>query len=543
MKKTMLAAVLAVATGLPAASQPAGGAQAACAALVGLAVPADAITLPTGGAAVRAARLMAAGAADNPNGEYCAVDGAILPVDPTAPEIRFRANLPSNWNQRALQFGGGGYNGRIPNTTGLETHGLAGTPTPLARGFLTFASDSGHQAASADDASFALNAEALHNFGYQHIRKTLDAVRQVSRAHYGQAPRRVYYNGGSTGGREGLTAAIRWPDAYDGIITWYPVSSYMGLRLWGAMLARAVYDDDSAGWIPPAMVARIARESIARCDALDGVADGLVSNPDACRTGSAAALEALRCRAGEAGHPEHCLTEAQVSRTMRVYHQGYALPFAFANGARDYLGYNSLEGIAMQLGSQAALLDPPRSGPNAHHVDRAYQFFRYFVNGGRDLDMRRLDVTADGPQRTRILEISALFDATATDLSAFAARGGKMIWLHGHDDPSVSPLENRRNVQAIVARMGQPAVEGFLRFYDIPGLAHGGGRFAPMLESLSALDAWVEQGRAPEGLVITDGTNSPTRGRTRPLCAAPSWPQYRGAGPVNEAASFRCVAE
>jgi feruloyl esterase len=540
MKTTMLAVALAAAMATPATAQPGG---TACAELAGLRIPASAITLPTQGAEIRTARVIAAEAAGNPNGAYCAVEGAIAPVDPAAPEIRFVANLPGVWNQRALQFGGGGYNGRIPNTTGLETHGLAGTPTPLARGFLTFASDSGHQAASNDDASFALNAEALHNFGYQHIRKTLDAVRQVSLARYGQAPRRVYFNGGSTGGREGLTAAIRWPEAYDGIIAWYPVSSYMGLRLWGAMLARAVYDDASAGWIPPAMVARIARDALARCDALDGVADGLVSNPDGCRTGSAAALEALRCRGGETGHPETCLTAAQVERTMRVYHQGYTLPYAFANGARDYLGYNSLEGIAMQLGSQAALLDPPRSGPNAHHVDRAYQFFRYFVNGGHDLDMRQLDVTSEGPQRARILEISALFDATATDLSRFAARGGKLLWLHGHDDPSVSPLENRRNVQAIAARMGPEQADAFLRYYEVPGLAHGGGRFAPTWESLAALDAWVEEGRAPEGLVVTDGTDSVTRGRTRPLCRFPTWPQYRGSGDMNDAANFRCVAD
>jgi feruloyl esterase len=185
-------------------------------------------------------------------------------------------------------------------------------------------------------------------------------------------------------------------------------------------------------------------------------------------------MEALRCRAGETGHPVHCLTAAQAERSLRIYHQGYSLPFAFANGARDYLGYNSLEGIAMQLGSQPALLSPPRSGPNAHHVDRAYQFFRYFVNQGRDFDIRQFDVTAPGPVRDRILEISGLFDATATDLSRFAARGGKIIWLHGHDDPSVSPLENRRNVQAVIARMGQEQADRFLRYFEIPGLAHGG---------------------------------------------------------------------
>lgn len=532
MRKLLLGTVLAAAFHQFAAAQT-----TPCAALTGLAIAAGEITLPTTGAQVTEAT-----AVNDANGAHCRVMGAILPVDPAAPRILFQANLPATWNGRALQFGGGGYNGRIPNTTGLETHGLTGTPTPLARGFLTFGSDSGHQSARNDDASFATNEEAVHNFGYAHIRKTLDAVRRIATAHYGQAPRRVYFNGGSTGGREGLTAAIRWPDAYDGIISWYPVSSYAGLRLWGAHLARAVYDDESAGWIPPAMVARIARDSIARCDALDGVADGLVSNIDACRAGAPAYVESLRCRGNETGNPETCLTEAQIARTIRVYHQGYTLPYAFANGARDYRGYNSLEGVLMQVGSERDLAETPHVERNARHAALAYQFFRYFVNGGRHLDMRQLDVTAPGPVRERILEISRLFDANTRDLSAFAARGGRMMWLHGHDDASVSPHENRRNVQAIRAQMGTEVTDRFLRYFEIPGLAHGNGVFSPELESLVALDAWVENGTPPDRLVVTDATRSPTRGRTRPLCAFPTWPRYRG-GDVNQAASFACVAE
>jgi feruloyl esterase len=540
MRRTFAAAALAAGLAAPAAAQPADPA-AACAALRGLRIAAGGITLPTSGAEVTETRHVAAGEPGNQNGAYCLVRGAIRPVDQAAPSILFQANLPAHWNRRALQFGGGGYNGRIPNTLGPETHGLANAPTPLARGYLTFAGDSGHQAASNDDASFALNAEALHNFGYAHIRKTLDAVRHIAEARYGAAPRRVYFNGGSTGGREGLTAAMRWPEAYDGVITWYPVTAYMGLRIWGAMLARAVYEDDSAGWIPPQMVERIARESLARCDRLDGAEDGLVSNVTACRAASPAALEALRCPAGESR--ADCLTPAQIDRTMRVYHQGYSLPYAFAGGTSDYLGYNSLEGITMQIGSERALRSPPRSGPNAHHVDRAYQFFRYFVNGGRDLDMRTLDVASPGPVRDRILEISRLFDATKTDLSAFASRGGKLIFLQGNDDPSVSPHENTRFYRRIVETMGRERADGFLRYFLIPGLAHGGGRFAPTWGSVEALDNWVENGIPPQGLVVTDATNSPTRGRTRPLCAYPTFPRHRGEGDVNSAASFTCATE
>ena len=140
-------------------------------------------------------------------------------------------------------------------------------------------------------------------------------------------------------------------------------------------------------------------------------------------------------------------------------------------------------------------------------------------------------------------EVSHLFDATATDLSRFAARGGRIIWLHGHDDPSVSPLENRRNVEAIIARMGQDQADRFLRYFEVPGLAHGGGRFAPQWESLAALDAWVEHGTPPDGAIVTDGTQTETRGRTRPLCRFPTWPKFTGTGDARLAASFTCVAE
>jgi len=149
---------------------------------------------------------------------------------------------------------------------------------------------------------------------------------------------------------------------------------------------------------------------------------------------------------------------------------------------------------------------------------------------------------APGPIRDRILEISRLFDANTRDLGAFAARGGRVTWLHGHDDASVSLHENRRDVQAIRARMGAEAADRFLRHFEIPGLAHGNGAFSPELESLAALDAWVENGTPPDALTVTDGTRSATRGRTRPLCAFPTWPKYRG-GDVNQAASFACVAE
>jgi hypothetical protein len=513
------------------ASVPSGSA----AALATFKISASAISLPTSGAEVKSAVLVKTTDAGNTLGEYCKVLGAIHPVDPKAPDILFQVNLPSHWNEKALQMGGGGYNGRIPNTLGKPTLGLESIPVPLAQGYITFASDSGHQAADSDDASFALNDEALANYGYMHIRKTRDAVFAIAQAYYGKTPRRLYFSGGSTGGREGLTAAQRWPEVYDGVLTNYPTANFMGLRLWGALLARAIYDDNSAGWIPPPMVSRIVKTALERFDALDGATDGLVSNMAAARAQSGQMIKDLA-----AAGVENALTPAQIERTLKVYHEGYKLPYPLANGIDSYAGYNSLEGITMQIGSQAAYIEPPESGPNAHHVSRADQFMKYFVARDPKFDLRKFDVMNPGPLQARLVKLSGEIGATNPDFEKMRARGGKILWVQGLDDPSVSPIENVKIYRRIVAHMGAGKTAEFLRFYLVPGLAHGGGKFSITWDNLAILDNWVENGVPPP---ITPGIdiNKATFGRSRPMCEYPGWPRYRGTGDINDWKNYEIV--
>ncbi len=518
---------------------PAADAASRCSGLAGLAVSRNDFSLATGGAGVLIAELVRGGAPQNVNGEYCRVMGAIKPVDPVAPDIRFQLNLPSRWNEKALQIGGGGYNGRIPNTLQAPSNGLRRGPTPLANGYLTFASDSGHQSAEADDASFGLNDEALANFGGQHIKKTRDAAVAIARAYYGQAPRRIYFAGGSTGGREALTAALRWPDAYDGVISNYPTANFLGLRLWGAALARAIYADGSAGWIPPAMVQRIAKEAMAACDGLDGLTDGVVSNMAACRTGSAARIEQLACKSDS---QVDCLTRTQIDRTIRIYHEGYTTAWTAPNGIRGYGGYNSLEGVEMNVGVQAAYVNPPQSGPHAHHADRAAQFAKYIMARDPRFDVLDLDVQSPGRWLPRLLELAELVGATSPDFSAFQARGGKVLLLQGQDDVSVSPIENTRLYHRIVDHMGPAKVGSFLRFYLVPGLGHGIGAFQPSWDNLKVLDDWVDRGIAPPDVPVATDANPNGAGRERPLCPYPTWARYDGRGPSGQASSFSCVA-
>lgn len=513
----------------------------ACQALAGVQLAPSQLSLPNGGVELRSAVLVRAAEAGNASGEYCRVTGAIRPVTAQAPEIRFQVNLPTRWNGKAVQFGGGGYDGVIPDTVGVGPHGIPGRPTPLARGFITAADDSGHQAPNIDDASFASNDEAVDNYAGLHVRKTRDVVAALAQRRYGSPLRRMYFMGGSTGGREALTAALRFPDAYDGVVSHYPTANFMGLRLWGVALAHAVYPNDSAGWIPPALVQRIANEALANCDALDGAADGIVSNMAACRARSAALLERLKCRNGETGHPPNCLTAAQL-RTIAVYHEGYTLPYELANGIRQYEGYNSLEGITMQLGSEARLLDPPPTPRNAHHVNRADQFVKYFVVRDPRFHLLTLDLQAPGRWLPRLQELSAKIDASNPDFSRFAGHGGKLLLVQGLDDPSVSPYANARFYRSIVQRMGQPAADAFSRFYMVPGLAHGNGKFRLAWDGLGELDRWADAGVAPSTPVGVDA-NAANHGRTRPMCVYPSWPRYLGSGSLDEARNYACVAE
>ena len=376
---------------------------------------------------------------------------------------------------------------------------------------------------------------------YMHMKKTHDVVVSIAKNRYKKTPKHMYFSGGSTGGREGLTAAMRWPKVYDGILTNYPSANFMGLRLWGVELAHAIYDNDSEGWIPPSMVDSIAKTAMERCDPLDGLVDGVVSNMTGGRELSSQLVADLACENAETGYPPNCLTAAQIEKTLAVYHDGFSVPYSFANDIDTYPGYNSLEGITMGVGSQLEWINEDKL--NAHHAWRADQFVKYLVTGDPNFSVLDFDIHNPGVWEDRITELSAMIDATDPDLKQFMVHGGKILWVQGNDDPSVSPYANENVYKSIVAKMGQEKADSFMRFYLAPGLAHGGGVFSPTWDNLTLLDNWVENGVAPTAPVVFDATNTATNGRSLPLCAYPTWPKYVGSGDPNVASSFRCVSE
>ncbi len=222
---------------------PPAGHEAACQRLQGFVVPASEIGEPTSGASVTAVKpVTASGSGASALPDYCEVTGKISPIDRFAPDIQFRVALPAQWNGKVLMFGGGGFDGTIPNVAGNVPNGPVDAAVPLGRGYATFASDSGHQANAlgSQDGRFGANDEALKNFGGDALKKTHDAALAIIKARYARLPSKAYFAGGSTGGREAVTAIQRWPSDWDGAIAWYPAWDDAAALLAGQRMSRAL---------------------------------------------------------------------------------------------------------------------------------------------------------------------------------------------------------------------------------------------------------------------------------------------------------------
>ncbi len=526
---------------------------AACAALTAP-VPASAIGLPSGAASIDSASWQAAIAlavaerGPTPAARvtpatpaFCRVLGRIAPLDPAAPPILFQVNLPARWNGRSVQYGGGGFNGTLINAIGLPPAQRFDTPTPLAQGYITAGTDSGHQTKPNEPPqAFALNDEALLNFAHASYKKVRDVSVALAQRAYGRAPVKLYFMGSSEGGREGLTMAQRYPDAFDGIFSRVPVIHWTGLQHAGLRDGLATVGE---GWIRPAQVLTVHKAVLATCDAADGLADGIVADPVGCR--QRFDVTKLLCTGAAS---DHCLTAPQV-QAVQTLMAPLQFSFDLANGLRQYPGRGpSGEGLpafgptggwgAWWLGSTAPAFPPvPANGIAWFYGGGAIQYF-YAQNPNADLRSYRPE-----NHLARVQQVSALMDSTNPDLSAFQARGGKLLMLENMADYAQSPYAGIQYHQAVVARLGRSTVDGFFKLYTAPSVDHVGAGAPANVDMLAALSAWVEQGRAPAGLqLVEQAVQAPafTVQRARPLCEWPLVPRYRG-GDAAQAASFECL--
>ncbi len=529
---------------------------AACAALAGTTIDAATVGLNGGAATVRSSEFVAASPlAVAPQGPtpaatispatpaYCKLLGSIASRDAAAQPIQFQVNLPSVWNGRSVQFGGGGFNGVLINALGLVPGQRYDAAAPLALGYATVGTDSGHQNKPGESPmAFALNDEMLINFAHAAYPKVRNVSVALMTRLYGRAPDKLYFVGSSEGGREGLTMAQRYPQAFDGIFSRVPVIHWTGLQFAGARNGMGLMD---GGWLSPAHVKLVHEATLKACDAQDGLADRVISQPAACLRSFHPA--SLRC--GDAAPSDQCLTDSQVRAVLRL-----RTPFGFqvplANGLATYPGW----GIG---GEDTAAGGPtggwrswwtgggaptvPPSAPPANGIAWFYGAgaLQYFYARDPKADPRLIT-----PQSVaqRVGEVSLLMDSTNPDLSAFHARGGKLIVLEHLSDYAQSPYAGIQYVESVQQRMGADKAAQFLRLYTAPGVDHVGTGAPALTDPLGALSAWVEKGQAPSGLTLAEQNAKPPFAviRSRPLCEWPTWPRYRG-GDAAQAGSFECV--
>ena len=526
------------------------------------------------GEPVRAVTLSAPSWVESANGApaHCRVNGSMTPVDTasTARPINFSVVLPASWSGRAAQLGGGGMNGVVPNLTGGGP-GAQG-PSVLERGFATYGSDSGHQAAfgrgrgalppgtnTSDD--WALNEEAIRNLGYMQMKKTHDAAMVVIERAYGERPRYNYYIGTSQGGREALTVAQRYPADYEGIAANVPIVSFSTLMLAPELIR--IHEKPQANWVTPAKVNAIRGEFMRQCDSLDGLADGIINNYMACRAifdvtqGSKGRHPwvAKRCPNNVDPNPEDtsanaCLTDGQMS-TLEFVYRRYSFATPLAHGTRSFGMW-----VPNTDPSGSGLILSARFRGQEGAADTAPMHSHLGLLGVtgflmKNLSANPLDYVEGGTFNRRREELSAILDGTSSDLSAFLKRGGKMIVTIGTNDTLASPGAQLDYYQSVLDRMGRASVDRFARFFVMPQTGHGlsgtsygmngEGKSTPSVpipnryDQLGLLIDWVENNRAP-GMSVTVTAGE----RSLPLCSYPTFPRYR-TGDVSSAGSYACT--
>ncbi len=455
--------------------------------------------------------------------EYCDVRGVI------APEIRFAVKLPAGWNGRFLMVGGGGFNGSIDeNAMGLG----------IARSYAVAATNSGHDAKKEPLATFAYNPPDNSNpnalqkkldFAYRSYLVTAVLAKKIIRTYYQSDIRHAYWMGCSEGGREALLMAQRFPEFFDGIVVGAPILNLTKAHMWSIWNPRALAGEGS---IAVNQLPSLAEAVYQKCDAVDGLADGLIEDPRACPFDPARDL--ARC---DPSGPT-CFTSAQIEALKKIYDgvrtsQGERIfpgmppgaeVLAPASGWNNWIiGNPSVQQLFGESSMRFLSLDP-QPGPAWKWTD--YNF---------DTDPERMAVS------------SVLFDMTNPNLTRFKSRGGKIIHYHGWADTALTPLMSVDYYEDVLKLMGDKETKSFYKLYMLPGVFHcsgGPGCYDgnPHLW-LDKLVDWVEKGIEPQAIIGSrkDGSGKVTR--SRPFCPYPAVARYMSTGDTNDAASFSCVGK
>jgi feruloyl esterase len=434
---------------------------------------------------------------------FCRVRATLRPVEDS--EIKIEVWLPaSGWNGKLQAVGNGAWAGSIS---------YPAMATAVSAGYAAASTDTGHTGNS--PAFIPGHPEKVTDFAWRAIHEMTTAAKAITAAHYGNNPQRAYFNGCSTGGRQALTEAQRFPNDFDGIIAGAP--AYYTTRLQGMQVwtAQAVHKDE-ASYLPLEKYALLHRAVLQACDALDSVKDGVLEDPTRCHFDPVA----LACNNG-AG-PD-CLTAPQVEAARKIY----------SGPANPSTGQNIFPGL--EPGSELGWAS--LTGPKP--MSLAVEVYQYLVFHKPDWNYLDFDPAKDFT--TASAEIGRSMDAIDPNLNPLWAHGGKLLLYHGWADPGIPPRSSVNYYKSVVARMGGAAEANHsIRLFMVPGMGHcRGGDGTDNFDPVSPLDAWVTAGKAPDQIPASHRTNGVVD-KTRPLCPYPQVAKYKGTGDSNSAANFTC---
>ena len=503
-------------------------AAAPCAALAALELPATTL---------RSAEIVPAGTFTPPGASSALTIPSICRVaGVTEPAVAFEVWLPvDDWNGKFHVSGNGGM-------AGVISYGaMAGA---LRRGYAAASTDTGHvrPGAGGFDASWALGRpDLVEDFGHRALHVTAENGKAITTAFYERPPRYSYYVGCSKGGQQGLMEAQRYPEDFDGIVAGNPANDwtrfYAGAHLWYALATLR----DPGSYIPPTKLPALAAAVNAACDALDGLADGVLDDPRACRFDPAA----LTCP-GDEDH-DGCLTPPQVQAVSDIW-------AGSRNSAGDVVFPGLVPGGENGPGGGWGSWVTGSEPFTSLHWRAADGFFRYMVFEDPDWNFRTFDYDAD--LAFALDKVGAALDSADPDLTRFRNGGAKLLVYHGWSDPDISPLGSINYYESVLAATrGTVPDDGttreralsetrdFFRLFLVPGMGHcSGGPGYNQVDPLPALERWVEEGVAPDSIPATR-VEDDTVVRSRPICAYPATSQWDGAGNPDDARSFSCMNE
>jgi feruloyl esterase len=436
---------------------------------------------------------------------FCRVAATLKPSDDS--DIKIEVWMPaSGWNGKFEAVGNGGWAGVVS---------YSAMAAALRRGYATASTDTGH---AGSGGSFAFNhPEKLVDFAYRAVHEMTIQAKAIVDKYYGSAPRLSYWNGCSTGGRQGLKEAQKFPADYDGIIAGAPANYMTHLSAQSLWVSQAVLKDP-ASFIPREKHAAIHKAVLDACDALDGLTDGVLEDPQRCHFDP----KSMQCAGADA---PTCLTAPQVEAARRIY----------APASNPRTGAEIFPGL--EPGSEmgwAGLAGPAPFGVSNDH-------YRFIVFKNPGWDFKTLDFDKDVALADA--QDAGLVNAIDPDLKAFVRRGGKLLMYHGWADQLIAP-RNTINYYTSVAKAmgGADNVADAIRLFMVPGMAHcAGGDGTSTFDSVETLEQWVEQKKTPTQISASHVTNG-VPDRTRPLCPYPMVASYNGAGSTDDAANFACKA-